>query len=210
MEVRWDNGLHPKITDIKAKVKEGQVTLTFKWPNELEYIYIYKQNKLKEESVDWEKPYRKYTKAEYACFGGFKDLDLGSAMSQYILCPYIQSNTESYIVRYQDGCNRIEVIGHQIEIRYEIKERKKLLSSRKLVQMQVFCDMPLPKEYLCYVKKRGSIPIGREDGMCFQFISDFVAGDNRLPEIEVDKEEYIRIYLTEEVPHKEAYRIMKS
>lgn len=210
MEVRWDNGLEPKIIDVKAEVNNGQVTLNFKWPNELEHLYIYKQDILKEQTIDWEKPYRKYTKDEYASFGGFKDTDLESAMSKYVLCPYIQGDLENYIIRYEDKSNEIEVIGHQIQIRYTIKEKKKLFSSRKVVQMQVFADSPLPKAYLCYVKKRGSIPVGLEDGMRFQFISDFVAGDNPLPEIEIDKDEYIRIYLTEEVPYKEAYRIMKS
>lgn len=210
MEVRWDDGLEPKITDIKAEVNNGQVTLNFKWPNELEHIYIYKQNILKEEIIDWEKPYRKYTKDEYASFGGFKDTGLANAMSKYTLCPYIQGDLKSYIVCYKDGSNEIEVIGQQIQIRYTIKEKKKLFSSRKVIQMQIFTDSPLPKSYLCYVKKRGSIPVGLEDGMRFQFISDFIAGDNSLPEIEVDKDEYIRIYLTEEVPYKEAYRIIKS
>lgn len=210
MEVRWDDGLVPKITDIKAHVNEGQVTLTFKWPNELENLYIYKQGLLNEEAIDWEKPYRKYTKDEYICFGGFKDQDTSSAMSKYILCPYIHNDLESYIVRFKSQCNEIEVIGHRIEIRYEIKEKKKLFSSRKMVQMKVFCEVPLLKQYLCYVKKKGNIPVGVEDGMCFQFISDFVAGDNILPDIEVDKDEYVRIYLTEEVPYKEAYRIIKS
>lgn len=210
MEIRWYQETEPKISDIKAHVSEGQVTLTFKWPNELEHLYIYKQSILKDEEINWEKPYRKYTKNEYACFGGFKDQDAGSAMSKYILCPYIHNDLGSYLVCYKDRCNEVEVISHRIEIRYEIHEKKKLFSPRKLVQMQVFCELPLPKQYLCYVKKRGNIPVGLEDGMQFQFISDFEAGDNILPEIEVEKDEYVRIYLTDEIPHKEAYRIMKS
>ena len=208
MEVRWNQ--EPKITDIKAKVSGGQITLTFKWPNTLENLYIYKQSMLQDEDVDWEKPYRKYTKEEYARFGGFMDQDLKSAMSKYILCPYIHNEDESYIVRYEDDANQIEVISHQIEIRYALYEKKKLFSPHKLVQMQVFCELPIPKNYLCYVKKRGNIPVSLEDGMKFQFISDFEAGDNQLPEIEVDKDEYVRIYLTEEVAHKEAYRIIKG
>ena len=76
--------------------------------------------------------------------------------------------------------------------------------------MQVFCEVPLPKHYLYYVKKKGNIPLGLEDGIQFQFISDFEVGENVLPEIEVEKDEYVRIYLTDEIPYKEAYRIMKS
>lgn len=210
MEIRWSKGQEPKITDIKAEVDRGQVKLTFKWPNTLENLYIYKQSTMNKEEIDWEKPYRKYTKEEYARFGGFTDQELDSAMSKYILCPYIHDEFESYLVCYQDGSNEIEVIGHQIEITYSIKEKKKLFSSCKVIQMQVFCELAVPKQYLCYVKKKGNIPVSLEDGMRFQFISDFVAGDNILPEIEVDKDEHVRIYLTDEVPYKEAYRIIKS
>ena len=210
MEIRWYQGSEPKISDIKATINEGQVNLTFKWPNELEQLYIYKQDILRNEEIDWEKPYRKYTKNEYACFGGFKDQDASNAMSKYVLCPYIHNDLESYLVRYENRCNEVEVISHRIEIHYEICEKKKLFSKRKSVQMQVFCEVPLTKHYLCYVKKKGNIPLGLEDGIQFQFISDFEVGENVLPEIEVEKDEYVRIYLTDEIPYKEAYRIMKS
>lgn len=210
MEIRWDDERQPSISDIKAKVEHGKVTLNFKWPNELENLYIYKQSLMNGEEIDWDKPYRKYTKNEYASFGGFVDQAEGCAVSRYILCPYIQDDFERYIIDYKDDRNEIKVISQQIQIGYEIQEKKKLFSTRKLVQMHVFCELPLPQDYLCYVKKKGSIPVGPEDGMRFEFISDFMAGDNVLPEIEVDKDEYVRIYLTDEVPYKEVYRIVKN
>lgn len=210
MDMKWYDGRDPRVADIKVHLEERKVTLSFKWPNELENLYIYKKSLLKEEEINWDKPYRKYTKSEYARFGGFVDQSLESAISLYILCPYIQDSFESYIVRYEDHCNEVEVIAKKIEVRYQINEKKKLFSNRKVVQMSIFCETELPKSYLCYVKKRGSIPIGIEDGTCFRFISDFEAGDNVLSEIEVDKDEYVRIYLTEDVPFKEGYRVVKT
>ena len=76
--------------------------------------------------------------------------------------------------------------------------------------MQIFCEKEIPKEYLCYVKKKGTIPTGNKDGMCFYFIDDFHSGMNILPEIEVDKSEHVRIYLTENVPFREANRVIKD
>ena len=64
MEIRWDDERQPSISDIKAKVEHGKVTLNFKWPNELENLYIYKQSLMNGEEIDWDKPYRKYTKNE--------------------------------------------------------------------------------------------------------------------------------------------------
>lgn len=210
MEIKWYDGIDPKISDIKVHLDEGQVTLSFKWPNELESLYIYKKSLLKEEEINWDKPYRKYTKSEYARFGGFVDQNLESAMSLYILCPYIQNSFESYLVRYEEHCNAVEVIAKKIEVRYQINEKKKLFSNRKVVQMNIFCETELPRDYLCYVKKKGNIPVSLEDGMAFKFISDFDAGDNILPEIEVDKDEYVRIYLSDAVPHREVYKVVKS
>lgn len=210
MEIKRYDGTQPQISNIKAQVSGNQVTLTFRWPNDLESLYIYKQNLMQEEDIDWEKPYRKYTKNEYARFGGFIDQEAKSAISKYILCPHIQDRDGEYLLQDTQGTNEIKVISQRIQVRYTLQEKKKLFSSRKKVQMHVFCEVPLPMDYLCYVKKKGSIPISLEDGMQFQFISDFNAGDNILPEIEVDQDEYVRIYLTEQVPYKEAYHIMKS
>lgn len=209
MDIKWYDKEGPKITDIKVRLEEGKVILTFKWPNELEQIYIYKQSMLCEETIDWEKPYRKYTKNEYASFNGFIDKREGEAMCRYVLCPYIQNQEEAYIVQFEDKCNEVEIITQKIEVRYQINEKKKLFSSRKTIQMSVFCETKLPRDYLCYVKKKGTIPTGIKDGTCFQFISDFEPGDNVFSEIEVDKDEYVRIYLSDDVPFKEAYRVLK-
>lgn len=209
MEVRWYDGKTPKIVDLRASLEEGKVILSFKWPNDLEQVYIYKRSLLNDETIDWEKPYKKYTKSEYASFNGYIDRRLSSIVCEYMVCPYIKENDESYIIRFKDGCNEIKLMTQRIEIRYQLKEKKKLFSNKKAVQMNIFCEREFPKEYLAYVKKKNGIPANLEDGMRFEFVSDFLAGNNVFPEIEVDKEEQVRIYLTEDVPFKEAYKVIK-
>lgn len=210
MEKRWYDESDPKISDIKVHIEGGKVKLNFKWPNELEMLYIYKANLLLGEEIDYDKPYKKYTKSEYSNFGGFIDEGAEGGVIIYVLCPFVQNSFESYLVQFEDKQNEVHVIASRIEVRYEIHEKKKLFTKQKVVGMQVFCEKDIPKEYLCYVKKKGSIPTGPSDGMRFQFIDDFVAGNNILPEVEIDKDEYIRIYLSDEVPYKEAYKVIKG
>lgn len=210
MEKRWYNDLEPKIDHIKVHIEGDKVLLKFQWPNTLEMLYVYKAHLVSGEQIDFDKPYRKYTKNEYSNFGGFIDSVTEGGIVKYVLCPYMHDGSSAYLVQYENKENEVCVIASRIEVRYEIHEKKKLFSKQKIVQMQVFCEKEIPKEYLCYVKKKGSIPVGIEDGMRFQFIDDFGAGNNLLPEVEVDKDEYIRIYLTEEVPYQEAYRVIKG
>ena len=210
MEVKMSDNTLLRLTGLKAEVKEDEVYLSFKWPRELEQVYIYRRNLLEKEDFNRDKPYRKYTQSEYVRFGGFIDSHPGMGLIEYEVCPYVQTPEEAYLISSEEGNNRVQVMTRKIAIRYILKERKKLFSNSKMVQMQVFCEVDLPREALCYVKKKGSIPVNNEDGMQFQFISDFVAGDNLLPEIEVAKDEYVRIYLSDEVEHKEVYGIYKE
>ena len=209
MEVKIYDGQTPMISDIKAELDERGVLLKFKWPHTLECLYVYKINLQEEQTLDYEKPNLIYTKNEYMRFGGLLDQGGDSGLMEYILCPYMQDESDHYLVTFKENCNRIKVITSKIHIQYEIEEKKKLFKPRKVVKMHIYCDEEVPSNYLYYVKKRGSVPTSLTDGMQFQFITDFEAGENSLPEIEIDKEEYIAIYLSDEVPYRELYQVVR-
>lgn len=209
MEIKMYSEGDPLISNIKTHVEEDKITLNFMWSNHLEQVYVYRRNLLQEEQFNWDKPYRKYTKDEYIRFGGFVDISAELGILEYSICPFIKEDTNAYIIQYEEPCNRVEVSTRRIQIKYTLKEKRKLFGSTKNVQMHVFCDTQLPRELLCYTKKKGSIPLDAQDGTQFKFITDFAAGDNVLPEIEMDKDEYIRIYLAENIEHKELYKVYK-
>lgn len=52
-------------------------------------------------------------------------------------------------------------------------------------------------DVLCYVKKRGGHPAGKEDGILFPFVQDFAPGRNVLPPIEIGKDDFVRIFFTD-------------
>lgn len=63
--------------------------------------------------------------------------------------------------------------------------------------MTITAEVPVPKEVLCYVKKRDAHPSSKEDGARFPFVQDFAPGRNQLPPIEVGKDDFIRIFFTD-------------
>lgn len=210
MEIRQYNEGDVLVSQLKARREEDKIILNFKWPNSLEHICVYKKSILKSDEIDETKPYRKYTKEEYVKFGGFIDYVTEVGLIHYIICPHILEGDKAYVIWSHNEENSIDISTGKIEIRYTIKEKKKLFSSRKTIQMTLFCDTEIPRELICYTKKRGEIPLNNQDGSRFQFVQDFNAGQNILPEIEVDKEEYIRIYLADNIAHQELYWIYKQ
>lgn len=56
--------------------------------------------------------------------------------------------------------------------------------------MTISAEVPVPKDVLCYVKKRGGHPASKEDGILFPFVQDFPAGRSVLPPIEIGKEDF--------------------
>lgn len=200
----------PQIGTIKARIDENHMIMNFKWANTLEQVCIYKRNVLRDEEIDWEHPYRKYTKEEYISFGGFVDDIDEAGLLEYTVCPMTFEEDEAVIILYPHSENSLKVPTKKIQIRYAIKEKNKLFSQRKIVEMNVFCDTDLKKEMICYTKKKGAIPVNEEDGVQFNFMKDFSAGHNTLPEIEIDRDEHIRIYLAKAVKHRELYWVYKQ
>ncbi len=63
--------------------------------------------------------------------------------------------------------------------------------------MAIMTELPLDKELLCYVRKRDSVPISLTDGTWFPFVRDFPAGKTELPEFDIGKNDYIRIFFNQ-------------
>lgn len=195
------------ISQMRSQVEEGEITLHFTWPTSMKQVYIYRRNRLQDEAFNLQEPYAKYTKEEYAKYSGFKDRCHVLGMMEYMVCPFVEEEGRALVIQYEDERNKIEVATGVIQMTYRLKEKNRLFSKRKSVQMKIFCEVDLPSSTLCYVKKKGGIPSSYSDGTRFAFISDFRSGENVLPEIEVEQDEYIRVFVREEVQDRALYRI---
>ena len=67
--------------------------------------------------------------------------------------------------------------------------------------------MHLPKDALCYVKKHGSYPVSKDDGICFDFINNIQAGENIMPPIVVDKNEYVKVFIKDVEKYGNVYDV---
>ncbi|MFL0252493.1 hypothetical protein ACJDT4_18945 [Clostridium neuense] len=197
MKVRELNKEDERITDLKAEIYDDTLTLKWKWQEASDIVYILKEKASKsiEEVTINEKNVKLYTKDEYREFNGYVEKIRDISEYRFVVFPAREEKTDTVLIRQLDEDNEITVCMGRPEIIYDVIENKKLFSKTKSVQLIVFVDMPISKDTLCYVKKKGSYPTGIEDGLKFQFPTDFHIGKNEMQSFEVAKDEYIKIFL---------------
>ncbi|KPU43312.1 hypothetical protein OXPF_27530 [Oxobacter pfennigii] len=188
-----------QIRDINCVIDGDNCILSWLWPRGIDSVYICRT--AEDEKIDIDKVTKEnsklYTKNEYMEYNGYHERIEGIGRYTYTLYPMVREDGELYLID-QDGINnKISVRTGKIHIVYSVKERKKLFTDKKTVRITVCPEAPVDKDAICYVKKSGSYPQNSSDGIVFPFIQDFTAGENIMPEIEMDKNEYVRLFLTD-------------
>ena len=79
------------------------------------------------------------------------------------------------LIRQRDGDNQGIASAGKADIRFAIRY-KSGFQKRKTVLITVTAEVPVPKEALCYVRKQGGVPLNKDDGTVYPFVSDFVPG----------------------------------
>lgn len=188
----------PVITGVVSRVEDRFCTLRWRWPEGVQAVYIHKTAAETPEDGDLPPSGMKlYTREEYKSANGFRDRLDEIGMVAYTIYARLSGDGETLLVRQRDGGNRVLVSAGKARIYYSVQHKKALFSKLKTVQMTITAEVPVPKEVLCYVKKRDSHPSSKEDGTRYPFVQDFAPGRNQLPPIEVGKDDFIRIFLTD-------------
>ncbi|WP_405117267.1 beta-mannanase [Paenibacillus sp. FSL K6-1217] len=188
----------PVIAEVVSRVEDRFCTLRWRWPDGVQAVYIHKASA--EAPDHQEHPpqgMKLYTREEYKANNGYRDRLDEIGMVAYTIYVRLSENGETLLVRQQDGGNRALVSAGKARIYYAVQHKKGLFSKLKTVQMTITAEVPVPKEVLCYVKKRDAHPSSKEDGARFPFVQDFAPGRNQLPPIEVGKDDFIRIFFTD-------------
>ncbi|QUL55829.1 beta-mannanase [Paenibacillus tritici] len=188
----------PVITEIVSRVEDRFCTLRWRWPDGVQAVCIHKASA--EAPDDPEHPpsgMKLYTLEEYKANNGYRDRLDEIGLVAYTIYVRLSGNGETLLVRQRDGGNRTTVSAGKARIYYSIQHKKGLFSKLKTVQMTITAEVPVPKEVLCYVKKRDAHPSSKDDGALFPFVQDFAPGRNQLPPIEVGKDDFIRIFFTD-------------
>jgi len=192
------DGTTPIISDVTSRVEDRICTLRWRWPDGVQAVCIYKA--AAEEPEPSEHPpsgLKLYTREEYKANNGYRDRLEEIGLVSYTLFARLSENGQTVLVRQPEGDNIIVVSAGKARIYYSILHKKGFFQKAKTVHMAITAEVPVGRDVLCYVKKRGGYPAGKDDGILFPFVQDFAAGRNILPPIEIGKEDFVRIFFTD-------------
>lgn len=199
----------PTIAGLSGSIAEDRCTLRWHWPATVQAVYIHKADADRSAAEPVSAAGLKlYTKDEYKANHGYHDRIEGIGQVVYTVYACVSADGEQLLVRQPDGSNRTIINTGKAKIRYSLRMKGGLFKKYKTVEIQVTTEVPLAKEVLCYVKKQGGYPASREDGTVYPFVVDFAAGRNSLPAIEIGKEDYIRLFLTDGQKYGHVYELI--
>ncbi|WP_160722757.1 hypothetical protein [Bacillus sp. USDA818B3_A] len=201
---------HLEIKEMKSTVNDSDVHVSWHWQNEIEFVYVYKTaaDLLKPNHQILASELKLYTREEFKANQGliFR-LDKPGSIALRIL-PGKKVDNRLIIVNQEDERNLLYINGLKSRIYFSITYKQKLFQTRKKVKITIISELPIDKEQLVYVKKRGSIPLSVDDGTIYPFVRDFSSGKTVLPEIEINKHEFIQIFLSKGKQTAQIYELI--
>lgn len=201
----------PVISELSCQVEDDCCVLRWHWPPGLRAVYIARSAADTAPLAAVNAPgsgLKLYTRAEYKANGGYFTRLEGIGRHLYTVYAVLEGEEGPRLVRQADGANEIAVSAGKAKIRYALHYKNNWFKPVKAVTIRISAEVPVPREALCYVKKQGSAPASREDGLMYPFVSDFDAGSTILPPIEVGKQEYIRLFFTDGRTYGQLYELI--
>jgi hypothetical protein len=210
--LNWETISSPdlEIKDIKKTIRDSEVHLSWFWSKEIDFVYIYKAaadqvcpiNELNEADL------KLYTREEYKANQGYIGKMDSIGRYAYRIFPCQKRDGKLVIIRQENERNIIYVSGSKARVYFSITYKNKLFQPKKRVKMSIMTEFPLDKELLVYVKKRSGVPVSVDDGTVYPFVRDFPSGKTLSPEIEINKDEYIRIFFSNGKKSAEMYELI--
>ncbi|MDO3412741.1 beta-mannanase [Saccharibacillus sp. CPCC 101409] len=212
----------PVIRELTRRVSGDVCTLQWHWPSNADSVYIGRRAlDTANGGASGTAPavfgpdggfdasgLKLYTREEYKAAGGYRDRLDGIGRYAYTVYAALPGSGEPVLVRQPDGSNSIETPAGRAKIRYSVRERKALFRAYKSIRIEISCEVPLTEDVLCYVKKSGGQPAGPQDGTIYPFTAPFPAGRTSLPEIEVGKNDYVRVFFTDGKRYGQLYELL--
>jgi hypothetical protein len=210
--MNWEKLSSPdlRIRELQSTIQDSGILLTWFWPREIDFVYIYKAHadNLREIGELERQDLKLYTREEYKVNQGYTGrLDM-LGRHAYRILPGQKRNGNLVVFMQETEENLIYVSGGRAKIYFSISYKNKLLLPRKKVKVSITTELPFDKELLCFVKKREAVPLSLDDGTWFPFVRDFPAGKTELPEIEIEKNEFIRIFFSKGKQSTDIYELI--
>jgi hypothetical protein len=196
--VNWESIPSPnhEIRDIKKTIIDMKAHVQWYWPSGIDFVYIHQTPADPGESLNEFEPHdlKLYTREEYKANQGLLiNLD---PMGQIALRIFPGKKVDGHLIvfRQDNDQNRLSINGSRAKVYFSITYKQRLFQTRKKVKMIINTELPVSKEQLVYVKKSGAVPLSLEDGTIYPFVRDIVPGKTILPEIEINKQEFVQIF----------------
>lgn len=200
------------VSNVEYNANKGKLIITWKWPKNCDLVYIKKTSDINLDFINQifvnqmdESNLKLYTRDEYKEFGGYVENIKDINQYKYWIFPCFENENELILLKQNDKKNEITVSTGKPQILYQIVESKGIknfFAKEKKVQIVIECESNIKKDALYYVKKTGSFPINKDDGIKFNFLEDIYSGKNVMPEFSLGKDEYIKLFINEEFADK--------
>jgi len=197
--VNWEPITSPmdEIREIQVTLSDTDVHVRWFWPSGIDFVYIDKTSADNLTAIKefHQRDLKLYTREEYKTNQGFTfKLNTIGRIALRIF-PGKKQDGQLTVFRQENEQNVVYINGLKAKVYFSITYKPKILQARKKVTMSITTELPIRKEQLVYVKKSGRVPLSLDDGTIYPFIRDFVPGKTFLSEIEIDKHEFIHIFL---------------
>lgn len=199
-----------RITKVASQLQDGECIFTWQWPRDVEYVYLYSFDAGAEQPPEDLIPQqlKLFTREEYKAKSGYRERVDYIGLRGYRVFPCVRREGKLVVLKQTDESNLVLMNGGRAKIRCSIKYGTKLFSKYKTVRIQLFCEIAVSKDALCYVKKEGASPSNKDDGIAYPFMSDFPVGRSVLQEIEIGKNDFIRIFFTDSKKYSELFSLI--
>jgi hypothetical protein len=199
-----------EIKELRSTIQNTEIKLTWFWPKEIDFVYIYKASadNLGEIPAVEERDLKLYTREEYKANQGYIGKLDTIGRYAYRILPGQRRDGRLIAFIQENEDNLIYITGGRAKIYFTISYKNKLLHSRKKVKISIMTELPLERNMLCFVKKKEAVPNSIDDGTWFPFVQDFPTGKTELPEIEMDKNEFISIFFSKGRQSTDIYELI--
>ncbi|WP_019535145.1 hypothetical protein [Paenibacillus ginsengihumi] len=199
-----------RITNASCRLQDGICTVTWQWSRDMEFVYVYlfgESGELPPEQLSHVE-LKLVTREEYKALQGYTVRMERIGPYGFRIFPCVYRDGRITPVRQLDEDNVVRFSGGRAQIHYSVQYASRWFSPYRTARIRVFCEIPVPREALCYVKKQGSPPRSRDDGIVYPFVSDFAAGTTTLPGVDIGKDEHIRLFLSDGAKYGGLYELV--
>ncbi|USG65569.1 beta-mannanase [Brevibacillus ruminantium] len=198
------------IKDVTCQLQGSDCVINWHWPDSVPCVYVHKS--------PFDAPFdpllltprdvKLYTREEYKVNRGYREPAEGIGRYTYRIFPCELRGGKPIMLLPQGDSHIGHISTGKAKIYYSVKSKKSWFRPYQSIQIRIFSELPLSKDVLCYVKKEGSYPANKEDGTQYAFIRDLEPGTNLMPEIEIGKNDFIRLFFTDGKKYGELYELI--